>query len=271
MSDQNVNDTAYGVTKAVLESEAVSNLTNPPTKVAGGLLADFINLTAGGIHYASMKAELKRQKKFEAFKSNIEKGVENIPPENQVEPRKSIIGPAVEKAKHCMNEDEIREMFEKLIINSFDNRKIEKIHPSFSDIIQQMSPIDAQNLKCFANEERLPVCEIQLNLTNASHRTLLTNVFCGNKLCNSIEQQSISLSSLSRIGIIKIAYDEYLTDDSFYKIFDSLPLVIGLKNQVEADNKINNTNFKIDLQKGVATLTPVGKAFIDVCLRSLPT
>lgn len=216
MSDQNVNDTAYGVTKAVLESEAVSNLTNPPTKVAGGLLADFINLTAGGIHYASMKAELKRQKKFEAFKSNIEKGVENIPPENQVEPRESIIGPAVEKAKHCMNEDEIREMFEKLIINSFDNRKIEKIHPSFSDIIQQMSPIDAQNLKCFANEERLPVCEIQLNLTNASHRTLLTNVFCGNKLCNSIEQQSISLSSLSRIGIIKIAYDEYLTDDSFY-------------------------------------------------------
>ena len=217
MSDQNINDTAYGVTKAVLESEAVSNLTNPPTKVAGGLLADFINLTAGGIHYASMKAELKRQKKFEAFKSNIEKGVENIPHENQVE------------------------------------------------------PIDAQNLKCFANEERLPVCEIQLNLTDTSHRTLLTNVFCGNKLCNSIEQQSISLSSLSRIGIIKIAYDEYLTDDSFYKIFDSLPLVIGLKNQVEADNKINNTNFKIDLQKGVATLTPVGKAFIDVCLRPLPT
>ena len=36
MSDQNITDTAYGVTKAVLESEAVSNLTNPPTKVAGG-------------------------------------------------------------------------------------------------------------------------------------------------------------------------------------------------------------------------------------------
>ena len=52
MSDQNINDTAYGVTKAVLESEAVSNLTNPPTKVVGGLLADFINLTVGGIHYA---------------------------------------------------------------------------------------------------------------------------------------------------------------------------------------------------------------------------
>lgn len=68
MSDQNINDTAYGVTKAVLESEAVSNLTNPPTKVAGGLLADFINLTVGGIHYASIKAELKRQKSWKNLK-----------------------------------------------------------------------------------------------------------------------------------------------------------------------------------------------------------
>ena len=32
MSDQNINDTAYGVTKAVLDSEAVSNLTNPRHK-----------------------------------------------------------------------------------------------------------------------------------------------------------------------------------------------------------------------------------------------
>lgn len=73
MSDQNINDTAYGVTKAVLESEAVSNLTNPPTKVAGGLLADFINLTAGGIHYASMKAELKRQKNLKLSKATLKK------------------------------------------------------------------------------------------------------------------------------------------------------------------------------------------------------
>jgi len=95
MSDQNINDTAYGVTKAVLESEAVSNLTNPPTKVVGGLLADFINLTVGGIHYASIKAELKRQKKLEDFKANIQKGVDNIPTEHKVESRESIIGPAL--------------------------------------------------------------------------------------------------------------------------------------------------------------------------------
>lgn len=271
MSDQNINDTAYGVTKAVLESEAVSNLTNPPTKVAGALLADFINLAVGGIHYASIKAELKRQKKFEDFKANIQKGVDNIPTEHKVESRESIIGPALEKAKYFMNEDEIREMFEKLIVNSFDSRKIEKIHPSFSDIIQQMSPIDAQNLKCFSVEENLPICEIIEIFENKGQKTLQTNIFCSNEFCDSIEQQSISMSSLSRMGLISIAYDEYLTNAELYKIFDSLPIVRYYKNYIEYLNKSNNTNLKIELQKGVAKLTPVGKAFIDVCLRPLPT
>ncbi len=271
MSDQNINDTAYGVTKAVLESEAVSNLTNPPTKVAGALLADFINLAVGGIHYASIKAELKRQKKFEDFKANIQKGVDNIPTEHKVESRESIIGPALEKAKYFMNEDEIREMFEKLIVNSFDSRKIEKIHPSFSDIIQQMSPIDAQNLKCFSVEENLPICEIMIKFEKGDYKILQTNIFCSNEFCDSIEQQSISLSSLSRMGLISIAYDQHITDDSVYKIFDSLPIVVDFKNQIEAMNKLNNSNQKFDLHKGVATLTPVGKAFIDVCLNPLPS
>lgn len=73
------------------------------------------------------------------------------------------------------------------------------------------------------------------------------------------------------MGLISIAYDQYLTDDSVYKIFDSLPIVVDFKNQIEAANKSNNSNQKFDLQKGVAKLTPVGKAFIDVCLRPLPT
>nr|DAQ95586.1 MAG TPA: hypothetical protein [Caudoviricetes sp.] len=60
------------------------------------------------------------------------------------------------------------------------------------------------------------------------------------------------------------------TLDSAYKIFDSLPIV-DFKNQIEATNKSNNGNQKFDLQKGVAKLTPVEKAFIDVCLRPLPT
>lgn len=108
-------------------------------------------------------------------------------------------------------------------------------------------------------------------LEKGGYKILQTNIFCSNEFCDSIEQQSISLSSLSRMGLISIAYDQYITDDSVYKIFDSLPIVVDFKNQIEAMNKSNNSNQKFDLHKGVAKLTPVGKAFIDVCLNPLPS
>lgn len=270
MGDQNIVDAAYGTTKAILESKPVENLTDPPTKVAGNLLADFLNWTAGGIHYASMKAELKRQKKFEKFKANIAEGVNNIPKEDLIEPRDSIIGAAAEKAKYSMNEDEIREMFENLIISSFDSRKVSNIHPSFSDIIQQMSPLDAQNLKLFDTKERLPVCELRLDQGPDGYKVIYSDVFYSNPNCQSIQQQAISISSLKRIGLISISYDIHFIDKKIYEPFKELPEYKVQQNNLESLNQLKKTNHKLDIQQGVASITSLGKAFIDVCLSPLP-
>lgn len=270
MSDQNVVDAAYGATKAILESNAVDNLTNPPTKVAGNLLADFLNLVAGGIHYASMKAELKRQKKFEKFKANVEKGINNIPEDDLIEPRDSIIGAAAEKAKYSMNEDDIREMFENLIISSFDSRKVSNIHPSFSDIIQQMSPLDAQNLKLFGLNEQLPICELRRNEGSDGYIVIYSDIFYSNPLCQHIQQQAISISSLRRIGLISTNYDIYLKNEKLYEPVNELPEYKVQQKYLESSNKLNKTNHKLDIQQGVASITPLGKAFIDVCLSPLP-
>lgn len=270
MGDQNVVDAAYSATKAILESKPVENLTAPPTRVAGNLLADFLNWTAGGIHYASMKAELKRQKKFEEFKANVEKGINNIPKDDLIEPRDSIIGAAAEKAKYSMNEDEIREMFENLIISSFDSRKVSNIHPSFSDIIQQMSPLDAQNLKLFDSNERLPVCELRLNRGSNGYEVIYSDVFYSNPNCQSIQQQAISISSLKRIGLISVNYSIHFIEEKLYEPFKELSEYKLQQNYLEALNQLKKTNYKLDIQKGIASITSLGKAFIDVCLSPSP-
>lgn len=275
MSDQNIVDATYGATKAVTETKAFDNLTNPPTKVAGNLIADFITLAAGGIHYASMKAELKRKKNFEKFNSNINEGINNIPKENLTEPRESIIGAAAEKAKFSMNEDELREMFENLIISSFDSRKISSLHPSFADIIQQMSPLDAQNLQLFningESNGQLPICEIRINKESGSFNTFVTDVFLSNPLCQTIEQQSLSISSLRRIGLITTSYSTYLTEDRLYEQFKKIPEYYTAEQQLDIINKMQGTHNKLAIQKGIAEITPLGKAFINVCLNPLPS
>lgn len=270
MSDPNIADAAYSTAKAITESEAFNNLANPPAKVGGNLLADFITLVAGGIHYASIKSELKRQKKLEEFKSNIIKGINSIPKEDLAEPRDSIIGAAVDKAKFSMNEDEIREMYENLIISSFDCKKTPNIHPSFSDIIQQMSPLDAQNLKLFNNSEQLPICEFRLKKDSGGYTVAYSDVFYSNPLCQSIEQQAISISSLRRIGLISTDYFTYITDKKLYEPFKELQEYKLQQEYSKSINLLNNTKHELCTRKGVATITSLGKAFINVCLSPLP-
>lgn len=270
MSDQNITDAAYGATKAFTESKAFNNLTNPPTKVAGNLIADFITLAAGGIHYASLKAELKRQQNFEKFKSNITEGIKNIPENDLIKPRESIIGAAAEKAKYSMNEDEIREMFENLIISSFDSRKVSNIHPSFADIIQQMSPLDAQNLKLFNKSYQLPICEFILKKDSGGYAVIYHDVFCSNPNCQSVQQQSISISSLRRIGLISTDYNLFMVDKKSYEPFEELIEYKAHQKYIKYKNQHNNNKDTFNIHKGVATITPLGQAFINVCLSPLP-
>lgn len=270
MSDQNIVDNAYGTAKAVVESEPFKNLTNPPAKVLGNYLADFFTLVFGNIHYATEKAELKRKNKLNEFKNNILKGTENIPEENKTEPRDSIICQALDASKYFMNEDDIREMFENLIIKSMDNRMASNIHPSYTEIIKQMSPLDAQNLKLFFTQNQFPVCQLRKTSSDGTFGIIATNYFYSNPECDDMVQQSISISSLERIGLISISYDSHISDDSVYAPFELLEEYRKLKQEIETMNSFTMGNDKLTIKKGLAIITPLGKAFIDVCLRPLP-
>ena len=60
-------------------------------------------------------------------------------PKNLIQPRNSVVGPAVERLKYCLDEKEIRDMFLNLLSASVDSRKAGQVHPSFADIVSQMS------------------------------------------------------------------------------------------------------------------------------------
>ena len=66
--------------------------------------------------------------------------------ENRIEPDVEVIGSTLESAKFRINKDEIRDMFSNLIVSAMDSSKANDIHPSFSEMIKMLSPLDAQNL-----------------------------------------------------------------------------------------------------------------------------
>lgn len=79
--------------------------------------------------------------------------------------------------KYCVEEPS-REMFANLISSSLDIEKQDIVHPSFSDILKTMTPLDAQNLKLIFDNYQLPICNIVRTSDNPSlYAVVLQNIF----------------------------------------------------------------------------------------------
>lgn len=91
--------------------------------------------------------EIEVARNIEKFKEEIANKAAKIPEENKQEPDIDIIGATLDSARFRVNKQEIRDMFSNLIVSAMDNSKSADIHPSFSEMIKMLSPLDAQNLQ----------------------------------------------------------------------------------------------------------------------------
>lgn len=166
--------------------KACANLTDKPTKEIGNTMGDLWYLVFGGISERAEKKRLRIAKNIEDYKSELYSTADAIPEDRRQEPKLQIAGPALQKSQYCVEEKELREMFVKLISRSMDKSFNAKIRPSFSYIISQRTPLDAQNLKLFQGPKNklLPLCEYKLVNSNNDFIIVDTNVFLQNpKVC----------------------------------------------------------------------------------------
>lgn len=242
-----------------LLQEPVNNLTNPIAKSAGQTLQDLWDLVFGGIHTFVEKKRFKREKDLIDFKNSLEKEILQIPEEQIKEPSLSVIGPALEASKYYYEEYELRDMFAKLVAASMDKRKENCIHPCFVEIIKQLSPNDAKILSLFNSQQALPVGKIRKIAKDGGIYAGKTraNIFVHPDFQN-VESNQLSLTSLERASLIQLDYREWLIDDSLY-------VPISEYGNIEYNNKRAGWEM-YTLVKGIAKTTPLGDAFIHVCL-----
>lgn len=259
------------VLKTIIESEQVKNLTNPITKRVGIFFDDIFTLVFGGwSHELAEKSRIKHERNIENFKESLKSDLNCIPEENRILPKESIVGPALEASKYYFEESEIRDMFEKLIASSMDSRKATKVHPSFTEIIKQLSPLDAQNLKLFKKLHELPIVEYHVN-RKEGYNVSRTNVFLENPDCQDINIQAVSVAALERVGLVTISFSLFLVNDDIYRKYEENPFYISLSKAIESfKNDPTKEITETSIKKGKIKLTPLGETFIDVCLSDLP-
>lgn len=258
--------------------EPVKAVLNPGANQIGTLFGDLLAMATSKIHFSAEKMRLQQAHDLETFKKSLSDKLNAKPKECLVEPRMQVVGPAVENAKYCMDEPKIREMFQNLLANAADERYQSKVHPSFSAIIAQMSPLDAENLSLFRKKEVYPIARYKFNLSGGGEYVSFTHCFLVNskmKTADELELQAASLSSLERQGLIEIIYGQLLLDKTVYEPFENTEIMQRSRITLSIYQAMENENTPDDMrhtsvtqQNGIVKLTTFGKEFTQVCFSS---
>lgn len=196
------------------------------------------------------------------FEEQLNDGFSKIPDDYFQEPKVSCVTKISDTFRHVFDEAELRDMFLKLILSSYDSRKSPKIHPSFFEIIKQLSPLDAQNLTLFKSFPELPIAQYEAKYKSGGKKDIKPLVFLSNPINQDIETQAVSMITLNRLGLLDISYTNHFVSDKAYELFDNDPTFISL---VEFYSNLPEYERAV-YSKGQASITALGEAFITICL-----
>lgn len=245
---------------------AIEKATDKPAQTIGTIVSDLFNLSFGWVSYLSEKQRIKYSHGLEKLKKSLEEKASAIPDERRIEPDLQVAGQALENVKYCLDKEELREMFANLIASSMDLSKYNKAIPLFSMIIKQLTPYDTKILSTFAGvyNNVNPICRYNAK-NNSGSVTLQTNVYLeGITEANvsEIEKRAASISSLCVLGLVETNYSEFLVTKNLYDQFDKIEAYYDYVRKAES----LSGNRKIDINKGLVILTPIGKQFMEICM-----
>lgn len=244
--------------------KALENVSDKPTKAMGQTFAELWQLVLGGkVSFAAEKQRLRYAQALEEYRKSLEEKVDNIPEDKQMEPSIQIAAQALDDSQYCIESEELREIFANLIARSMHADYAELIHPSFSKIAQQLSPLDARMLILFHQYRSKSGIAIA-NYIGRKKTGGLSPIFetvpeimpanC------SISQVFRSIISLQRLGLIETRFDVHIKTPGRYDLFENIPLYENAKQIA------NDWDCLLELKYGVSRLTLLGFDFVRACL-----
>ena len=233
----------------------------------------------------------KREYNLAATKRILAAKLEHIDSEKITTPEPYIAVPAIQAISYAMNDESIRNMYSNLLSKAMFTETKDDVHPVFVDIIKNMSPRDASNLSLFKDKKEFVIANFRLR-GKSSYIYIKKDVFIANKDYQDIDNQAVSVSLLEYLGLIKTDFTRWhILDDyaDFNKLMGKLNIELppapipkevarilfkkdDPKEQEKFENQLDTAYEKrsAEIQKGIVEITPLGKAFLEICLTDLP-
>jgi len=168
------------------------------------------------------------------FHEDMAKKLAEIPEEYLATPSPSVAIPAMQGLSYSLEEPNLKEMYLNLLATATDDRMKENAHPSFADIIKQLSPREASLLLDTLRSSLLPVVRLMRTFEEGVGGVLMVNYLLPLADTNTgepAEEPSLPvwIDNWIRLGLIEVDYGRYLTDEDRYAWVEGRPEFVRLE------------------------------------------
>lgn len=226
---------------------------------------------------------LNKEYNVDETKKLLEHKLSKTDPNKIVTPDVFVAVPTIQAIFYCMNSEELRNLYANLLAKSMNTDTKDLVHPSFVEIIKQLSPLDAKAInslkylceyqpliRIFACKEQ-PIPNERMNvhdMTNFGDAKIKLPLFSHYSfhipnIESSAEQRGFIIQNLNRLGLINIDYREHIIDAIQYKpLYDQLLQSSLYKKLI---SKTTQDNLHLQLTDGYTSPTDFGRWFFDIC------
>lgn len=258
------------VEKEILEQtkgvavEVYKDVARPIVKPIGeilGFLPRTLKLALSGWEKWLINGEESLKLTAEAIKEKVKQ----IPEDKLVEPEPYVAIPAIQQISYCQNSEELRDLYANLLTASMNADKKWQVHPSFVDIIKQITPDEAKIIKSLPNFKNsfMPAIDVKLldkDKSSKGHQILLTNfTTIGLDVIENKANICSYIDNLIRLKIIEIPPTYHLTDETLYEPLEKSSLLDNLIPDIYKES------YTIGYRHKIIVITNFGLLFKQIC------
>ena len=256
--DTNVKATIDAVTGLAKAVPVYQDAVQPAAKEIGKSLATVTKTV--NIALAPIKALVWGYEKIEDYLTKrVSEKLSDIAEQDIKTPPTNIAGPAVEALKYTGHNENLRELYASLLAMSMNKNTSDKAHPSFVEVIKNLSTSEALILQQFIGKDIFPKVDIQETVEDGKgdiNRFINFTLFHRVDTRINVNNIPTFIDNLQRLGVVEVLRDEYLSDEKKYEALKNDSSITSLVQSIESRGNI------VNFRKGVIRLTSFGKDFV---------
>lgn len=243
-----------------LVKQFYEDLAQPTVKTVGKTLNttfEFATIPALALGLATEKVKANFAKRLEEYKKKLDK----IPEEDRCVVEPEIGEPIIRNLMNTTN-DQIADLFTTLLANASNIKTLNKAHPKFAHIVQNMTPDEARIIQYLKGKDF--ICYLDFKGELGKGKGFLTILSYATLIPNEVKLSypdniNAYISNLISLGILQDMSGTYKTDDTKYIEIEKVYRE-GIEKQW-----MPLSFTKISTKKSYLDVTEFGELFINAC------